>query len=228
MELRRIIGEWNMVTQRLSHEQPELGLPLQRSCRPLAAERGSDGHLLTAIGCWLSQDLAVFQDRVVRDRLDSAIGPMLEDSVATTFVVWPAGLANPAGAGEEVAPPDLLAAVPAHARAEADGCESPLQRWFFGRAYAGGLHLACQQVIDHYRVDFVLPRARVGVEILGWATRHGPRERQRHMDENAWRILWFSGQEVHEDADRCVAALRRMLPASRPAPGRSGRSDRAR
>jgi very-short-patch-repair endonuclease len=69
----------------------------------------------------------------------------------------------------------------------------------------------------NYRIDFALPRERVGVEIIGW---EGPRpgrtdrwEREQHLGAEAWRILYFSGAEVHRDAVRCVkvlgAALRR-------------------
>jgi very-short-patch-repair endonuclease len=213
-----------MLMPRLRAEQPDLGLPLSRSFRPLAAERHPDGRLATVLGCWWAPDLALFEDPLMRERLDHTLGPMLEDQVETQVVEWPAGMARSAASEEEVPAPDLMGSLPPDARAQADACEGPLQRWFFARAYAQGLRLECQHVIDHYRVDFALPHSRVAAEILGWEARHGPRDRERGLGDRAWRVLWFAGEEVHADADRCVAALKRAM-SSRPrgpAPGSRG------
>jgi len=208
---------------RLLAEQPDLGLPLSRSCRPLAAERHPDGKLATILGCWWPPDLAVLEDPLLRERLDHTLGPILEDEVETQVVEWPAGFARAAISDDEVQAPDIMGSLPPDARAAADACEGPLQRWFFARAYAQGLRLEVQHVIDHYRVDFAIPRSRVAAEILGWEARHGPRDRERGLGDRAWRVLWFAGEEVHADADRCVAVLKRALnsqPHPRgPAPG---------
>ena len=63
----------------------------------------------------------------------------------------------------------------------------------------------------NYRLDFALPRERVGVEIIGW---DGPRpgrtarwEREQELGAESWRILYFSGADVHRDVERCVSAL---------------------
>lgn len=201
-----------MVT-RLSDEAPALGVPLGRSCRPIAAERYPDGKLLTVLGCWWAPDLAALGEPVALQRLGETIGSMLEDEIAARIVAWPAGMAARAARGDDpVTEPDLLAGVPERLRPEADRCESALERWLFARALSRGLQLECQYVIDHYRVDFAVPRFRVAAEVLGWEARQGPREREARLGEQRWRVLWFSGEEVHADADGCIAALGRSLP----------------
>jgi very-short-patch-repair endonuclease len=211
MELRRIIWAWNTTVLRLHADVPSLGHPLRRSCHPIAAERHADGRLLVALGCWWPEDLRYLEDPVVREQLDAALSPMLEDEIETTIVPWPAGMARD-GDGEEIPAPEVLAGVPEAARQETVVCESALQRWFYARAYARGLRLECQYVVGLYRLDFVLPRYRVAAEVAGWEARQGPRERVQQLGAERWRVLWFAGQEVHADADRCVRALMSLLP----------------
>ena len=214
MELRRIIWAWDTVVLRLSAREPSLGRPLRRSCRPIAAERHADGRLLVALGCWSPPDLAALEDEAARERLDAALGPMLEDDIATLVVPWPGGMLAPDGASEveDLSAPELLAGVPQAAREDAQACESALQRLFYARAYRRGLRLQCQYVVGHYRLDFALPRFRVAAEVAGWEARHGPREREHQLGADRWRVLWFAGQEVHADVERCVSELLRVLP----------------
>ena len=226
MELRRISWAWNTTVLRLHADEPALGRPLRRSCRPIAAERHVDGRLLTVLGCWWPPDLDYLADPAVRERLDAALGAMLEDQIATLVVSWPSGMAQAAAVDgvDDVPAPELLAGVPEAARLEAASCESALQRWFYARAYARGLRLECQYVVGHYRLDFALPRFRVAAEVAGWEARPitpgrgRPREREHQLGAERWRVLWFAGQEVHADVDRCVAALLRLVPRQAPAP----------
>ena len=235
MELRRIIWAWDTLVLRLDADVPELGRPLRRAARPIAAERYADGRLLVVLGCWLRPDLDYLSDPTVVERLGAALSPMLEDQILPQVVSWPAGMAPAeAASGPDVAAPDLLAGLPEPARLEAGACESALQRWFYAQAYRRGLRLECQYVVGHYRLDFVLPRYRVAAEVAGWEARHGPREREQQLGAERWRVAWFAGQEVHADVDRCVAALQRMLPREafaalgprRPPPRPQGRTRR--
>jgi very-short-patch-repair endonuclease len=214
MELRRIIWAWDTIVLRLHADEPALGRPLRRSCRPIAAERYADGLLRVVLGCWWPADLDFLSDPDLGERLDAALGAMLEDRIGTTVVSWPSGMARGVAASgvDDLPAPDLLVGVPEAVRLEAASCESALQRWFFGRAYARGLRLQCQYVVEHYRLDFALPRFRIAAEVAGWEARHGPREREQQLGAQRWRVLWFAGQEVHADADRCVAALLRLVP----------------
>jgi very-short-patch-repair endonuclease len=251
VELRRIIWAWDTLVLRLDAAEPALGRPLRRSCRPIAAERHLDGKLAVVLGCWWPGDLAYLEDPDVRERLDAALSPMLEDEIATTVVSWPAGMATAAAgaAADDLPAPPLLNGLPQEARDAAEGCESALQRWFYARAYARGLRLETQHVVEHYRLDFALPRYRVAAEVAGWEARQGPREREQQLGLHRWRVLWFAGKEVHADVDRCVGALLRLLPreataaprlqrppglgprgpggsSRRPSPGRNGYRER--
>ncbi len=223
MELRQIVWAWETMLARLQHDAPELGRPLGRSVRPLAAERQLDGRLLLVLGCWWPPDLVALREPLVRERLAEVLGAMLEDQLVCELVSWPAGMARAAGPEPETVPaPDLLAHLPDALRQEAARCESPLQRWFYARACRRGLRLQCQYVIGHLRLDFALPRFRVAVEVGGWEARRGPREREEQLGAERWRLIWFSGREVHADADRCVSELLRVLPrqATTPPPRR--------
>ena len=213
MELRRIVWAWDTVVLRLAAAEPALGRPLRHSCRPIAAERHIDGKLAVVLGCWWPADLAYFEDPAAREQLDAALSPMLEDDIASHVVAWPAGMAARAdGDADDLPAPPVLEGVPPAAREPAERCESALQRWFYARAYARGLRLDTQHVVDHYRLDFALPRYRVAAEVAGWESRHAPREREQQLGLHRWRVLWFAGQEVHADVDRCVGALLRLLP----------------
>lgn len=90
-------------------------------------------------------------------------------------------------------------------------CESALERQFFARAWQRGLYLSCQVPVLNYRLDFALPRERLGAEIIGW---DGPRpgrtarwEREQQLGAESWQILYFSGAEVHKNVDRCLDDL---------------------
>ena len=212
MELRRIIWAWDTVVLRLDADVPELGRPLRRAARPLAAERYADGRLLVVLGCWLGAELDYLADPATLERLGAALSPMLEDQLVVQVVPWPAGLVEAPADATDVPAPDVLAGVPEPVRIEAGACESALQRWFFAHAYRRGLRLDCQYVVAHYRLDFVIPRYRVAAEVAGWEARHGPREREQQLGAERWRVVWFAGQEVHADVDRCMATLQRLLP----------------
>jgi len=221
VELRRIIWAWDTLVLRLAEAEPALGRPLRHSCRPIAAERHLDGKLAVVLGCWWPGDLAYLADPDVRERLDAAIGPMLEDEIASEVVPWPAGMATD-GAADDLPAPPLLNGLPQAGREAAERCESALQRWFYAHAYTRGLRLETQYVVEHYRLDFALPRYRVGAEVAGWEARHGPREREQQLGLHRWRVLWFAGKEVHADVERCVADLLRVLPREATAPAARG------
>ncbi|MCL5960702.1 MAG: DUF559 domain-containing protein [Chloroflexi bacterium] len=216
MELQHVIWSWESVTQRLLNTQPDLGLPLFRSCRPIAAQRYRDGRLLVVLGCWWAADQEHLGREPNRTRLSGAVGSMLSEQVITTIVRWPGGLVQEAvglAEGEQIPAPDVLKGVPLEDRDEASKCESAIQRLFFARSYAKGLRLRCQHPILTYRIDFALPERRVGADIMGWDGRTGPsgkterRERQEHLEMQGWKILLFSGSQVLSNADKCVADL---------------------
>jgi very-short-patch-repair endonuclease len=212
MELRRVAWSWETALARLVEREPALGAATQRSCRPIAAERGGDGRLRLVIGCWWPADLATLSSPLGQSRLDDALSEFLDDPLRALVVAWPGGMA-PAQAEpepEEITPPDLLQGLPLEARERARACESALERLLFACAWRRGLRLLPQHKVLNYRLDFALPAARLGAEVIGW---DGPRqvarwEREQHLDSESWRVFYFSGAEVHRDVERCVGELR--------------------
>lgn len=213
MELRRVVWSWETALLRLVEREPGLGRATRRSCRPIAAERRADGRLTLVLGSWWPPDLTDLRLPASVSRLDAALSEFLDDQVRTALVPWPGGMAppRPGPDPDEVDPPDVLAGLPPEAREAARACESALQRLLFARAWARGLRLTCQYPALNYRLDFALPQARLGAEVIGW---DGPRlgrtarwEREQQLGAESWRILYFSGAEVHRDAERCVGEL---------------------
>ena len=217
MELRRVIWSWETALLRLVEREPLLGHPVRRSCRPIAAERRDDGRLTLALGCWWPPDLELLRQPANLSHLEAALSEFLDDQVRSILAPWPGGMAppHPGPEPDEVDPPDILTGLPPEAREAARACESALERRFFAEAWRRGLHLVPQYPALNYRIDFALPRERVGAEIIGW---DGPRpgrtdrwEREQHLGAEAWHILYFSGAEVHKDPERCVGAFAEAL-----------------
>jgi very-short-patch-repair endonuclease len=213
MELRRVIWSWETALLRLVEREPALGRATRRACRPIAAERRDDGRLTLVLGCWWPPDLRQLEQPASLSRLDAALSEFLDDQVQSRLAAWPGGMAPPEPGPEpdEVAPPDILGGLSAEARQAAQPTESALQRLLFAHAWRRGLRLVCQYPALNYRLDFALPRARVGAEVIGWdGPRAGPTarwERQQRLGAEAWRVLYFSGAEVHCRVERCVDRL---------------------
>lgn len=213
MELRRVIWSWETALVRLVERDQPIGQAARRSCRPIAAERRTDGRLTLVLGCWWPPDLNALQQPASTARLNDALSEFLDDQARVTLAPWPGGMAppRPGPEPEEVDPPDVLAGLPLEAREAAQPCESALQRLLFARAWARGAQLVCQYPALNYRLDFALPSARVGVEVIGW---EGPRpgratrwEREQQLSADSWKVLYFSGAQVHRHVERCVDEL---------------------
>jgi len=101
---------------------------------------------------------------------------------------------------------------------ESERCESPLERAFL-RAMRKHNDLDTfkpnvQVLGGRYRIDFADTDRRIGIEIDGhqWhSTKQAfarDRVRQREIETAGWRIVRFSGQEVHTNPQTCVDELR--------------------
>ncbi|WP_078965870.1 endonuclease domain-containing protein [Streptomyces aureocirculatus] len=78
-----------------------------------------------------------------------------------------------------------------------------------------------------YRIDFALPKQKIGIELDGYAWHSSPeaftrdRARQRELELDGWRIVRFSGSEITKDAADCVrqaAAFAASIERDRPIP----------
>jgi very-short-patch-repair endonuclease len=94
--------------------------------------------------------------------------------------------------------------------------ESPIEQAFWD-AYVqklprelSGLEAQHAVLGGRYRIDFALPKQKIGIELDGYAWHSSPeaftrdRARQRELELEGWRIIRFSGSEVTKDADDCV------------------------
>lgn len=215
IELRRVVWSWESALARLHQAQPDLAEPLLRSTRPVAAERSPDGGLELVLGSWWRPDFERLGDPEIRRQLEVSLSQVLDDPVRLSVVLWP-GVGGEAPTKAPPNPPDTFRGLPPSARQAASSCESMLQRRFFAGAWRRGLRLECQRPVLIYRLDFVVPRTLLGVEILAWkahATVAGW-ERVRDLGAEGWRIISFTGEEVYEDVERCIDELEDQLRGS--------------
>lgn len=217
-ELRRFVWGYESLLARLRVVQPRLADLLEQSCRPIAAERRPDGRLTLVLGCWVPSDRAELAKPGNIATLEVALKRLMDEPIQVIVAQWPGG---DAGRGE---PPDPLRGLPPAAQAIGAQCGSAIHRAFFAAAFRRGLRFRCQYPVLNYRIDFALPSNRLGVEIGGWAWRSwtrghqvGLRDREQALGAEGWRILWFTGQEVLENPERCVDQVQAALKRGRQA-----------
>lgn len=211
-ELQRFIWEWGSLIVRLQQADPTLADRLGRSARPIAAERRPDGRLLLILGDWVPTDRAALEEPVNLHRLQDSLKGLLEERIEVLVTGWPAGDGVPDH------PPDPLAGLPDLVRAAGLDCGGVLKRVFFAAAAQQGIIFDCGYPVLNYRLDFALPRQRVGVEIEGWNWRAWARpgaaerrEREQSLGFEGWSILWFTGEEILRQRDRVVDEVTRLI-----------------
>lgn len=74
---------------------------------------------------------------------------------------------------------------------------------------------------SHYRLDFAVPRLRIGIEIDGFDSHSdtddiaADRKRQRDLEFGGWTIIRFGGQEVYDDPAYCAAEALKIIKTKR-------------
>jgi very-short-patch-repair endonuclease len=204
-ELNRFVWEWPSILDRFRLLNPSLGDRLARACRPIGAERRPDGRLLLVLGCWVPSDRAFLSDEGTIELLQRGFVQLLEERIEVLVAGWPAG------DGEPDAPPDPLVGLPEQLRAAGVACGGAIKRSLFAALIARGIDFECNYPVLNYRLDFALPRFRIGIEVEGWNwrawTRPGAaerREREQSLGYEGWTILWFTGAEILNQLDRSV------------------------
>lgn len=110
-------------------------------------------------------------------------------------------------------------------------CESPIEQAFWAtwrEMHDEGcvpLGLLPQYCVLNYRLDFALPDLRIAIELDGHdyhktkEQRGRDAQRDRALQTEGWRVLRFTGSEVHADPRRCieeVVALAKLEPQVAP------------
>ncbi len=222
-ELQRFVWEWPSLLEILRDMNPSLGAELARSTRPIEAERRPDGHLLLVLGCWVAADRHDLNSPRVHETVERSLRQVLGEPLEILVTEWPAGDGTPDN------PPDPLAGLPDALREVGASCGGALVRSFFAEAARRGIIFECQYPVLNYRLDFALPRLRVGVEIGGWGwrawTRPGAierREREQRLGAEGWTVLWFTGEEILYHRDQAVDEVERLVGQRRAAGGAGG------
>jgi very-short-patch-repair endonuclease len=204
-ELHRFVWEWPSLLERFRGLNPALGDRLTRACRPISAERRPDGRLLLILGCWVPADRKFLSDPETIEMLQRGFKQLLDERMEILVTTWPAGDGTPDSA------PDPLADLAEPLRAIGIGCGGTLKRSLFAAVGRRGLVFDCNYPVLNYRLDFALPRQRIGVEVEGWDWRawtrpgaEGRREREQSLGYEGWTILWFTGSEILYHLERAV------------------------
>ena len=216
LELPRFVWGWPGLVERFKALNPMLGTALDRSTRPIAAERRPDGRLLLVLGCWVPADRSLLSAPEVVENLERGFARLLDEKFDVLVTRWPAGDGQPDQA------PDPLAGLPEEQRMIGATCGGALHRSFFAAAARRGILFDCQQPVLHYRIDFALPRLRLGVQIGGWEWRNwthphaiGRREREQELGAEGWTIVWFTGEEILNHLDRAVDDVAHLITQRR-------------
>lgn len=103
--------------------------------------------------------------------------------------------------------------------------ESPIEKRFFDACidYQYGSELVPQYEIiaenHHYRADFAIPSRMVVIELDGHEY-HKTKEqrtkdarRERDLQTAGWRVIRFTGTEIHSDVYKCIREARNFIEA---------------
>jgi len=89
-------------------------------------------------------------------------------------------------------------------------CESPMEVEFLKAVFVNAPDIVPQYEVGTFRVDFALPEQKIAVEVDGHEF-HSSREqrtkdaqRERVIERGGWRIVRFTGTEIHADAKACA------------------------
>jgi very-short-patch-repair endonuclease len=97
---------------------------------------------------------------------------------------------------------------------------SPLERMFYELAFLD-LHIYPQHPVGKYRLDFAIPDKRVAIELDGHEyhktkfQRTHDAKRDRWLYGQGWRVLRFTGTEIHQDLDRCIGEICELVGVER-------------
>lgn len=90
-------------------------------------------------------------------------------------------------------------------------CESPIEEKFFLKARKFIKNLEPNEWIGKYRVDFMIRDKKIAIELDGHdyhktkEQRTNDAERSRYLQKNGWRVVRFTGSEIHRDINKCIS-----------------------
>lgn len=96
-------------------------------------------------------------------------------------------------------------------------CKSPIEVAFLAACHAANLDPHCQYPAGRFFLDFAFPDDRLAVELDGHEfhktkeQRTADAQRQRWLEMNGWRVIRFTGTEIHCNAASCVRQTAEFL-----------------
>ena len=99
-------------------------------------------------------------------------------------------------------------------------CESPIEFRFFVEAGRQRWWLRPQLQVDQYRLDLADEERKIAIELDGHdyhktkQQRGHDAKRDRRLTELGWKVLRFTGSEVHADVGQCVREARKTAGVS--------------
>ncbi|RWM04046.1 DUF559 domain-containing protein [Mesorhizobium sp.] len=98
--------------------------------------------------------------------------------------------------------------------------DSPLEQMFYELAFLD-LHKYPQHPVGKYRLDFAIPDKRIAIELDGHEyhktkyQRTHDAKRDRWLYGQGWTVLRFTGTEIHQNLDRCLDEICKLVGIER-------------
>lgn len=89
-------------------------------------------------------------------------------------------------------------------------CRSPIEVAYLLECHENNLDPVCQFSVGRFFLDFAFPGDRVAVELDGHnyhktkEQRTADAQRHRWLELNDWRVIRFTGTEIHHNVASCV------------------------
>jgi len=89
-------------------------------------------------------------------------------------------------------------------------CKSPIEKSFLWECHKCGVDPRCQFPVGPFFLDFAFPDDKICVELDGHdfhktkEQRTADSQRQRWLELNDWRVIRFTGTEIHHNVASCV------------------------
>lgn len=96
-------------------------------------------------------------------------------------------------------------------------CESPIEVEFYSLCLDSLSELIPQVNVGHFRVDFAVPNKKIAIELDGHdfhktkEQRTYDAQRDRYLVKEGWKIIRFTGTEIHSDVMKCIREAEEII-----------------
>jgi len=96
-------------------------------------------------------------------------------------------------------------------------CESPIELRFFYHAMHDVPGIEPQVEEGPYRIDLAVPEKKIAIELNGHEFHKSRRQRtddakrERYLQRQGWKVIRFTGTEVHADVMGCIEEAKQII-----------------